>query len=345
MIFGLYAPIPMATVGSADIAQAALHALKPLPDGAQDIQFTHGLRLLQAADEVGFGLALFAERHLGNDMSAWVLASAIGSQLNHVRPLVAVHPGLWDPVMTAKLAVSVDRLCKNRMAVNIVNGWFDQEFVMFGGKVLHGEERYQRTTEFIEIMRGLWTHETFSYQGAHYQLDKGQLLLKPASPTPPEIFSVSTSDRGRDFIADECDWWFVEMPKESQTTDEMLRGIEASVKDMNRRTARTGRRVRYGINPFVALGPSPEAALDTTIQQIFKFDPDPDQRKIERRMLPATKAGCMGTREAIVRQMRTFEDMGIELLLLKLIPTEENVRRIGEEIISEVNRDQLVAAQ
>ena len=334
MQFGLYAPIPMASVGSAEVAQAVNEALSPLPDGRLDAQFDLGVELLLAADRAGFELCLFAERHLGNDIGAWVLASAIGSRLERIRALVAVHPGLWDPVMVAKLAVSLDRVCRGRMALNIVNGWFDEEFRMFGGNVLQGEERYQRTIEFIEILRGLWTHETFSYAGTHYCLDRGQLLLKPASPTPPDIYSVSRSDRGRDFIAGHCDWWFIDYPKSAQTVDEALRGLEAAVADMSRRCERTERQVRYALNPFVALGRDEQDALDATIKRIFAYDPDPDTRKIEQRMLPATRLGCIGSVESVRRQLQRFEQLGIELVLCKIIPTVDNVRRIGEELIA-----------
>jgi FMNH2-dependent dimethyl sulfone monooxygenase len=334
MKFGLYAPIPMAAVGSPEISRAVAESLKPLPPGETDAQFNLGVDLLLAADEVGFDLALFAERHLGHDMSGWVNASALASRLKHIRALVAVHPGLWDPVMIAKMAASLDRICPGRMAINIVNGWFDQEFEMFGGKVLHGEDRYRRTIEFIEILRGLWREDTFSFSGEHYHVDKGQLLLKPASPTPPEIFSVSTSDRGRDFIAETCDWWFVEFPKDAESTDEVMRSLEASIADMNRRTAQTGRKVHYALNPFLALGTSAEAAFDATIKQIFAYESDPDTRKIERRMIPATRGGCMGRPEDIRRQVQRFEDMGLELLLLKLIPSVENIRAIGAEVIA-----------
>jgi FMNH2-dependent dimethyl sulfone monooxygenase len=334
MQFGLYAPIPMATVGSPEVAQAVTEALAPLPDGRLDAQFELGVDLLLAADAVGFDLVLFAERHLGNDISAWVLASAIGSRLNRIRALVAVHPGLWDPVMVGKLAVSLDRICRGRMALNIVNGWFDEEFRMFGGTVLQGEERYRRTVEFIDILRGLWANQKFSYAGQFYKVQDGQLLLKPASPTLPEIYSVSRSDRGRDFIAEHCDWWFVDYPKTAETTADVLRGIEDSVADMNRRTKLLGRKVRYALNPFVALGRNDQDALDTAIQRIFAFDPDPDTRKIESRMLPATKIGCIGSPETVRRQLQRFENLGIELVLCKLIPTTENVQRIGDEIIA-----------
>jgi FMNH2-dependent dimethyl sulfone monooxygenase len=334
MQFGLYAPIPMATVGSPEVAQAAAEALSPLPAGRLDAQFDLGIELLQAADDVGFDLVLFAERHLGNDLSAWVLASAIGSRLSRIRALVAVHPGLWDPVMVGKLAVSLDRVCRGRVALNIVNGWFDEEFRMFGGTVLQGEERYRRTAEFIDILRGLWTQATFSYAGQFYKIENGRLLLKPASPTPPEIYSVSRSERGRDFIAGHCDWWFIDYPKTAGTVDEMLRAIEEAVADMERRAKRSGRKLRYALNPFLALGKSEQDAFNTAIERIFAYDPDPDTRKIERRMLPATRLGCIGSPESVLRQIRRFESLGIELLLCKIIPTARNVQRIGEEIIA-----------
>ena len=333
MKFGIYAPIPMTTVGSPEVAQAAQQARAPLPQQAQDGQYSHALELLLAADAVGFDLTLYAERHLGSDLAAWVLASAVAPRCRNMRALVAVHPGLWDPVLVAKLAVSLDRIVGPRMAINVVNGWFDEEFRMFGGTVLAGEERYRRTIEFIEILRGLWQNETFSYAGQHYNLDKGQLLLKPATATPPEIFSVSTSDRGRDFVAETCDWWFVEFPKQAATTDELLRSLEASIADMTGRTKATGRKLRYAINPFVALGVDEERAVKETVDRIQDFDPDPDTRKIERRILPATKAGFMGRPEAVRRQVQRFADMGFELLLLKMIATTDNVKEIGAEVI------------
>src|SRR5262249_28544171 len=103
--------------------------------------------------------------------------------------------------------------------------------------------------------------------------------------------------------------------------------------DMNRRTTRLGRKVRYALNPFVALGRDQEDAFKTAIERIFAYDPDPDTRKIESRMLPATKIGCIGSPDPVLRPGRRFEDLGIELMLCKIIPTIENVNHIAEAII------------
>lgn len=334
MHFGLYAPIPMATVGSPEISRAHDAATQPLPDGVRDGQLEHSLDLLLTADRNGFDLCLFAERHLGSDLSAWLLAGAIASRFENMRALVAIHPGLLDPVLTAKMAASLDRMCKGRMALNVVNGWFDEEFTMFGGSVLHGPDRYQRSKEFIEILRGLWENESFSIDGQFYKLKDAKLLLKPATKTPPEIFSVSFGDEGREFVAQTCDWWFINYPKEAETTDDVLRAIENCVKDMSRKAQSHGRKMRFAMNPFVALGDDEESVVEETIQRILKYDPDSDVRKLQRRMLPNTKAGCMGPVDQVRKQMRRFHDLGLELILCKVIPTPDNVARIGHEIVA-----------
>ncbi len=333
MHFGLYAPIPMATVGSPEIAHSNEIALQPLLPGVRDAQFEHAADILLTADQKGFDLCLFAERHLGSDLSAWLLAGAIASRFEKMRALVAIHPGLLDPVLTAKMAVSLDRMCKGRMALNVVNGWFDEEFTMFGGEVLRGPQRYQRSREFIQILRGLWQNEVFSIDGEFYKLKDAKLLLKPATKELPEIFSVSFGDEGRDFVAETCDWWFINYPKEAETTDDVLRAIETCVQDMTIRAQKLGRKMRFGMNPFVALGPDEETAIDATIDRILKYDPEPDVRKLKRRMLPNTRAGCMGPPEKVRRQIQRFKDLGLDLILCKMIPTSENISLIGEEIV------------
>ena len=280
--FGLYAPIPMAAVGSPEIAQAVNESLHPLPEGRRDAQYDLGVDLLLTADQVGFDLTLFAERHLGHDIHGWVNAAAIASHYEHMRALVAVHPGLWDPVMIAKMSVSLDRIAKGRMALNIVNGWFDEEFEMFGGTILHGAERYKRATEFIDVLRGLWNNEKFSYSGDFFNYTDAHLLLRPGHNRAPEIFSVSSGDEGRDFIAQTCDWWFINYPKNAENSDDVMRGVEEAVTDMRRRADREGRHVRFGMNPFVGIAKDEQTGIEDIINQILKFDPDTDQRKLRR---------------------------------------------------------------
>jgi hypothetical protein len=55
---------------------------------------------------------------------------------------------------------------------------------------------------------------------------------------------------------------------------------------------------------------------------------------MKRRMLPAMKAGCVGTPAQVRAQLGRYRDMGMELILCKMIPSVENIQAIGREVIT-----------
>ena len=60
--------------------------------------------VVRRADELGFDTTLIAERFLGPDLSAWVLASALAMVTKRIELMVAVHPGMVTPQVVAKMA-------------------------------------------------------------------------------------------------------------------------------------------------------------------------------------------------------------------------------------------------
>src|SRR5258708_26365048 len=160
MQFGLYAPVPHVTVGSKEITQSVRGALAPLPAGEIDPAFQLARDVLCEADARGFDLVLYAERHLGADFEAWMLAAAVSSWTRTIRAMPAVHPGLWHPTLIAKMASSLDRLTPGRMAINLVTGWNEGEHTLYGGDVLlDSDQRHVRAAEVLVGLRGmLHTH-------------------------------------------------------------------------------------------------------------------------------------------------------------------------------------------
>ena len=131
MQFGMYAPVPHVTVGSKAITRSVAGALQPLPAGEVDPAFALAKEVLCEADAAGFDLVLYAERHLGADFEAWILAAAVSSWTKNIRAMPAVHPGLWHPTLIAKMAASLDRLTTGRSAINLVTGWNEVEHRMY----------------------------------------------------------------------------------------------------------------------------------------------------------------------------------------------------------------------
>ena len=235
-----------------------------------------------------------------------------------MRSMVAVHPGLWHPTLIAKLSMSLDRICKGGMAINIVTGASEHEFQMFGGTaMLHTDGRYVRATEFVKTLHGMFTEDKFSLDGEFFKVQDAELRLRPRSIQPPEMFTAANSERGREMVAEVGDWWFLPYDRNITTTDELLRELEKSIADMTVRMNRVGRKIRFAFNPFIGFGREPASAVENTISRIIAHEHNPDTEKIRISMLPATLGGCMGSPDQIRRQIGRFRDMGIETAALQ----------------------------
>jgi FMNH2-dependent dimethyl sulfone monooxygenase len=334
MQFGIYAPVPHVTVGSKTMLRSISGAMGPLPEGTVDPGFELAKEVLLEADRAGFDIILFAERHLGADLEAWVLACAISSWTQRIRAMVAVHPGLWHPELIAKMAASLDRITRGRMAINLVTGWNVEEHRMYGGDALVGDDdRYIRAEEFIEVVRGMWRETPYSRAGHYYPVEAAELRLRPATVQPPEIFTASRSERGLEMVAKIADWWFVDFDKTATTPDEYMEGVQRSIAGMRKRAERYGRKVRFALNPFIAFGDSDEAAVERAKRLLAPEPGDGDVRKLMQRIGPAMLSGCIGRPEKVRARLEAFADVGVELFLFKFVPSLDEVRAIRDEVI------------
>jgi alkanesulfonate monooxygenase SsuD/methylene tetrahydromethanopterin reductase-like flavin-dependent oxidoreductase (luciferase family) len=92
------------------------------------------------------------------------------------------------------LAISVaqvDQMSGGRVELGLGAGWYDAEHAALGLDLPPLKERFERYTEQLEVVTGLWETpdgETFSYDGKHYKLVDSPALPKPAQrPKPPVI--------------------------------------------------------------------------------------------------------------------------------------------------------------
>ena len=91
--------------------------------------------------------------------------------------------------------------CRNgRFAVNVVSGWFKDEFTHLGEPWLEHDERYRRSAEFLQVLRKIWTEDDVDFRGDFYRIHDFTLKPKPLN-TPerpnPEIFQGGNSTAAR----------------------------------------------------------------------------------------------------------------------------------------------------
>jgi alkanesulfonate monooxygenase len=100
------------------------------------------------------------------------------------------------------MASTYQRLSGGRLLVNIVTGAEPTELARFG--VWEDKDtRYERTGEFVEIMRGAWSGVPFDYEGTHYRVDRAETRMPP-DPVP-RIYFGGASDAAERIAAQHVD--------------------------------------------------------------------------------------------------------------------------------------------
>lgn len=158
--------------------------------------FEHLKDVTLAAEAGGFeGLLIpFSFRnltygHTSPYVDTWTVASALGSVTSRIRLLPAILTGdLWNPWFIARAAATLDHLTGGRVDLNIITGARSEPGL--GNPVVDHDTRYDRTAEFIDSLRGLWSQETFDYSGQFFQFESMDCLPKPVQkPEVPLFFS------------------------------------------------------------------------------------------------------------------------------------------------------------
>ena len=78
---------------------------------------------------------------------------------NYCTVLATVHVPLVHPLMVAKMAATIDHVTGGRFAMNVVCGWFKNEFDMFGAHMRPHDDRYKYATEWLDFVRRAWTQD------------------------------------------------------------------------------------------------------------------------------------------------------------------------------------------
>ena len=92
------------------------------------------------------------------------------------------------PVVLAKEVASLDWLTDGRVEVGLGAGWMASDYSASGIAMESPRVRIERLSEAVQILKGIWSNETFSYQGAYYSVSNVEGFPRPLQqPHPPLI--------------------------------------------------------------------------------------------------------------------------------------------------------------
>ncbi len=336
MRFGIWTPLPH-TIPAEPAMDEAIRDLRTRGAGAvPDRSFQFAVDVVNRGVACGFETTLIAERFLGPDLEAWIMSAALATQTADIELMVAVHPGIVAPQVVAKMGATLDRISGGRFAVNVVNGWWPQEFDLFGNGAWLGdmERRYRRMDEFIRVMKGLWTEESFSFAGEFYRFENGTLPIRTVRTPYPRIYAASRTGPGMEIVARECDVWFVHYELPFRRYEENFRVIESGIRSMSARARELGRELAFGISAHVICEPTlaeAEARADA-LEEYGKRDP------VSKIAAKALGPGLVGPPALIAERLRRYEEIGMECVMIHFHPMMEGLDRFSGEVMPLLSR-------
>jgi probable F420-dependent oxidoreductase len=139
------------------------------------------------AEGLGYDEIWLTEHHFAEDgysPAILPIAAAIAAITKRIRigTYLVLLP-LHNAVRVAEDAATVDVISNGRFDLGVGQGYAPGEFAAYG---VDRKTRARRLEEGIEVIRGAWTKEDFSYEGRQYKVKNIRLMPRPVqSPHPP----------------------------------------------------------------------------------------------------------------------------------------------------------------
>lgn len=253
-------------------------------------------QIAQACEDLGFE-ALLTPCGTGCE-DAWLATSSIIPLTKRIKFLVAFRPALLTPTLAAQMASTMQRMSHGRCLVNIVTGAEQAELERFGISE-DKETRYERTGEFIQVMRGAWSGEPFTFKGKFFDVKEAMTREVP-NPVPP-IYFGGASDAAEKVAAENVDLYL--------SWGETPEAIKERHERVAARAAEHGRTMRFGIRFHTIARPTSEEAWAVADGILNSMAPD----AIEK-----ARADFLSTQS--VGQRRQFDLHGGDVNKLEIHP-------------------------
>lgn len=307
-------------------------------------------RLARRSEQIGFSLTLIAELNLndikGADapaLDAWSTAAALAAVTRELELMVAVRPTFHLPALLAKQAANIDHISNGRVSLNVVSSWWAEEARKFGVHFEQHDDRYARTSEWLDIVDTAWSRDHFSYSGKYYSVHDLVVQPKPVAKPRPTIYAGGESEAAKNLIASKCDAYVMHGDPPQRICEK--------VRDLAERRERFGLGpMKYGVAAY-AIVRDGEAEAKREVERITDVKQSAAgygnyqqwlaNTQLEQRVSledysvsnRGLRSGLVGTPEQVRERIAEFEDAGVDLLLLQFSPQLEEMERFAAQVI------------
>ena len=324
--------------------------LRNVPDEGMEASWPYVSKLAKRSEELGFDLSLVAELNLNDikgpeapSLDAWSTSAALAAITHTLELMVAVRPTFPSPALLAKQAANIDRISNGRLSLNVVSSWWQDEARKYGVQFEQHDDRYARTSEWLDVVDGVWSGDHFSYSGTYYHVDDNILQPKPVRKPRPVIYAGGESEAAKNLIASKCDAYV--MHGDSPEV------VGQKVQDMSERRARLNLPpMIFGVAGYAIVRNTEEEAqrelsritdVNSSAAGFANFQQWLGGTQLNTSMSiqeysvsnRGLRSGLIGTPSQVREQVARFSEVGVDLLLLQFSPQLEEMERFSAAVI------------
>jgi probable F420-dependent oxidoreductase len=157
-------------------------------------------------------------------------------------PNIVVLP-YRNPFVVAKSGATLDLLSGGRFTLGVGVGYLKREFAALG---VEFDERAELFEEALEVIRGIWTTDDFSYEGKHFTANGITAHPRPVSDPHPPIWIGGNTTAARRRVVQYGDGWCpfpapAMLAQTARTATMDAAALAAGVDDLRRRFDEAGR--------------------------------------------------------------------------------------------------------
>lgn len=217
-------------------------------------------QVAQAAEHLGFTGMLTPTGSWCQD--SWVTTAALLARTRRIKFLVAFRPGVLSPTLAAQMAITYQEVSGGRLLLNVVTGGDSVEQRRFGDQLDH-DLRYERTDEFLAIMRGIWEQGSVDFSGKHYSVQDATAHTR--LPTPPDVYFGGSSEAALPVAARRADVYLTWGEPPSVVAEKITRVRQLAEAE--------GRTLRFGLRAHTITRDSSNEAWATAQRFLDDLDP------------------------------------------------------------------------
>ena len=211
------------------------------------------------------------------------------------------------PAVVAKMAATIDHVSGGRLELGMGAAWFELEHDQYGIPFPRIGVRMDMLDEACRIMRSLWTQETTTFDGKHFQLKDARLEPKPVQNHLPLVIGGAGERRTLRIVAEHADIW--------NTFYGDVDEYRYKLNVLARHCGDVGRDptdVRKSLTFRAILDDDERAARERAAE----LHGDPLPERLQKMMI-------VGTPEQCVERLRAYADLGVsDFLLGALVPVD-----------------------